>query len=595
MRRLLVVLAVCGAACFSAPVFGGLKPAAPPELHLLPPVVVEGGESWSIEERLKHYNVPGVSVAVIENGRVVFARGYGYADVEKKRPMTTGTLMLAGSVSKPVTAIAAIDLVERGKLPLDADVNSLLRSWQLPSNELTQNTPVTLRHLLSHSAGTTVHGFPGYKRDEPIPTTKQVLDGAEPANTPPVRVDLAPNTKFRYSGGGTTVAQLALSETAGESFPSLMRRLVLAPLGMRTSTYENPLPAAKHARAAKGYRASGRLIPGGWHVYPEMAAAGLWTTPSELARVAIEMGDALAGRPTRVLSIDGARLMLTPRFEVSPTNDIGIGWFLDDRGTFGHDGSDEGFITRFVASKDGTRAFVIMVNSDAGGPLLGELDRGIMRAFGWPGVTAPRATRAFTAEMLDRLPGRYKQGPDRILSVRRSGDTLELRTVDGRWVRLYHLDDGTITRTDADQRFRLTDDGLEIVADKPTPLPRTTEAPAPSELLAEGRTEEAVTAYRASKPDVLTLNRLGGSYQRFGRRYREAVAILRVATELYPESSNAWDSLASALADSGDFPGAIEATNNALARVDADKVADETQKFWIRLLGKTRLRELASR
>ncbi len=471
--------------------------AAEPELRLLPPVAVEGGESWTVEERLRHYNVPGVSVAVVENGRVVFAKGYGYADVEKKRPMSTDTLFLAGSVSKPVTAIAAIDLVERGRLPLDADVNTLLRSWQVPSNELTQKTPVTLRMLLSHSAGTTVHGFPGYQRDEPIPTTQQILDGAAPANTPPVRVDLAPNTKFRYSGGGTTIAMLALAETQHESFPSLMRRLVLAPLGMRDSTYENPLPPSKRARAATGYRASGRAIPGGWHVYPEMAAAGLWTNPSELARVVIEFGDALAGRPSHVLSLDGARLMLTPRFEVSPGQHIGIGFFLDDnRGTFGHDGSDEGFITFLTATKDGTRGVIVMANSDASGPLLGEISRGVARAFAWPNTPAPKVTRAFTPELLEQLPGRYKQGPDRIFSIRRSGDALELRTVDGRWVPLYFLEDGTITRSDADQRFRSLADGIEVVGDKPVKFARVTEPLAPSELMAEGRVDEAIAAYR---------------------------------------------------------------------------------------------------
>jgi CubicO group peptidase (beta-lactamase class C family) len=568
--------------------------AAEPELRLLPPVTIEGGESWSVEERLKFYNAPGVSIAVVEDGRIVFAKGYGFADVAKKRPVTTETLFLAGSVSKPITAIAAIDLVERGKLPLDADVNTLLRTWQLPASELTAKTPVTLRQLFSHSAGTTVHGFPGYARTEPVPTTKQILDGAPPANTPPVRVDLAPNTKFRYSGGGTTVAQLALSDTLGESFPSLMRRLVLAPLGMRDSTYENPLPPSKHARAATGYRAAGRAIPGGWHVYPEMAAAGLWTNPSELARVVIEFGDALAGRPSRVLSIDGARLMLTPRFEVSPVDDVGIGFFLNDRGTFGHDGSDEGFVTRFTASKDGRRGVVMMTNSDAGGAMFGEIERGVARAFGWPTAPAVRATRAIPADVLSRAPGRYKQGPDRILAIRRSGDALELRTIDGRWVKLHALDDGTLTRTDADQRLRLTETGLDIITSTTAAAPRTTEPPAPSELIAEGRLDEGIAAYRTAKPDVQALNRLGGSYQRLGR-YREAVAIFRLATELYPESSNAWDSLGAALLDSGDVAGATEATRTALARVDADKITDEPTKFWVPILGKTRLREMGVR
>ncbi|HEX6083460.1 MAG TPA: serine hydrolase [Thermoanaerobaculia bacterium] len=568
--------------------------AAEPELRLLPPVTIEGGESWSVEERLKFYNVPGISVAVVEDGRIVFAKGYGLADVAKKRPVTTETLFLAGSVSKPITAIAAIDLVERGKLPLDADVNTLLRTWQLPSNELTAKTPVTLRQLLSHSAGTTVHGFPGYARTEPVPTTKQILDGVPPANTPPVRVDLAPNTKFRYSGGGTTIAQLALSDTLGEPFPSLMRRLVLAPLGMRDSTYENPLPPSKRSRAATGYRGAGRAIPGGWHVYPEMAAAGLWTNPSELARVVIELGDALAGRPSRVLSIDGARLMLTQRFEVSPTDDVGIGWFLNDRGTFGHDGSDEGFVTRFTATKDGRRGVVLMTNSDAGGALFAEIERGVARAFGWPNAPAVRTTRAIAEDVLTHAPGRYKQGPDRILAIRRSGDALELRTLDGRWVKLHALDDGTLTRTDADQRFRVTDAGLDIITSTTASAPRTTEPATPSELIAEGRLDEGIAAYRTAKADAQALNRLGGTYQRLGR-YREAVAIFRLATELYPEASNAWDSLGAALLDSGDVAGATEATRTALARVDADTITDAQTKFWVRILGKTRLREMGAR
>jgi CubicO group peptidase (beta-lactamase class C family) len=595
MRRLFVVLAICGAAGFSPPAFGGPEPAAPPEIRLLPPFPVEGGESWPVEERLRFYNVPGVSIAVVDGGRVVFAKGYGFADVEKQRPVTTDTLFLAGSVSKPVTAMAAIDLVERGKLPLDADVNTLLRTWQLPSNELTAKTPVTLRHLFSHSGGTTVYGFPGYLRDEPLPTTRQVLEGTPPANTPPVRVDLAPNTKFRYSGGGTTIAQLALAETQRESFPSLMRRLVLEPLGMRASTYENPLPPSKHARAATGYRPAGRAVPGGWHVYPEMAAAGLWTNPSELARVVVEFGDALAGRPSRVLSIDGARLMLTPRFPTGSTTQVGIGFFLDDRGTFGHDGSDEGFITRLVASKDGRHGVIIMANSDASGPLLGEIERGVARAYGWQGHLPPlRATLPVPEDLLNRAPGRYKQGPDRILSVRRGGDALELRTVDGRWVKLYYHADGTFTRTDADQRFRVTTEGLEVTTGMTTaPAPRTTEPPAPSELIAEGRLDEGLAAYRASKPDTQTLNRLGGSYQRTGR-YGEAVALFRLNTELYPDSANAWDNLATAMFQVNDFAGAAEATRNALARVDADTTADDTTKFWIRIGGRMRLREMAA-
>ncbi|HVG22927.1 MAG TPA: bacterial transcriptional activator domain-containing protein, partial [Thermoanaerobaculia bacterium] len=284
---------------------------------------------------------------------------------------------------------------------------------------------------------------------------------------------------------------------------------------------------------------------------------------------------------------------LTPRFEVAPATDIGLGFFIEERGTFGHDGSDDGFVTSFSASIDGRRGVIVMTNSDAGAPLLGEIERGVARAYGWPTAPPLRATRPVPAELLERAPGRYKQGPDRVLMIRRTAERLELRTVDGRWTPLYYLEDGTLTRTDADQRLRATATGFEIVADKPTPLPRTTEPLAAAELLAEGKVEEAVAAYRAAKADAQTLTRLGAAYQRT-RRNREALALFRLATELHPDSASAWDSLATALHYTGDAAGALEATRNALATVDSDKGTDETQKYWIRVQGKSRLNELAT-
>ena len=198
---------------------------------------------------------------------------------------------------------------------------------------------VTLRRLLSHNAGTTVHGFPGYAVGAPVPTVVQVLDGEPPANTAPVRVDLVPGSKVRYSGGGTTIVQLMMTDQLKKPFPEIMAETVLGPLGMTHSSYEQPLPAGRAAMTATGTRRGGQVVEGRWHIYPEMAAAGLWTTPSDLARVAIEVSLAHAGTSSRVLSQAMTRQMLTPQAE-----DFGLGFAVDpEDDAFGHNGADEGF------------------------------------------------------------------------------------------------------------------------------------------------------------------------------------------------------------------------------------------------------------
>ena len=256
--------------------------------------------------------IHGLSLAVIQDGAIVKAQGYGFIDGSGKTPVTTDTLFQAGSISKPVSALGMLALVEKERLSLDADVNGVLKTWKVPENDLTKTERVTLRRLLSHSAGLTVHGFPGYAVGTTVPTLVQVLDGNKPANTAAIRVDLLPGSKWRYSGGGYTVAQQLVIDVAGQSFPAFMHATVLKPLGMTASTFEQPLPAEKAALTATGHLPTGaRPVPGRWHIYPEMAAAGLWTTPSDLARFAIAVQDAVAARATPVISTKLTREMLT--------------------------------------------------------------------------------------------------------------------------------------------------------------------------------------------------------------------------------------------------------------------------------------------
>src|SRR5215470_4262341 len=294
------------------------------EQGLLPAILVKGDRGWSLQERMKHYKVPGVSIAVIKDFKIEWARGYGIKDVETNEPVTTETLFQAGSISKPVAAMAALKKVEQGKISLDEDINNNLTTWKLPDNQFTAKKKVTLANLLSHTGGLTVHGFPGYAPDEKIPTLPQILDGAAPSNTPAVRVDFEPGTRFRYSGGGVTIAQLAIMDIEKKPYPQIAQETVLGPLNMSSSTYQQPLPDNIRKKTATGYRPNGQAVIGKIHVYPEMAAAGLWTTPTDLAKFGIETQLSLAGKSNKVLTKEMTAKMVQPFIETGP---CGLGFF----------------------------------------------------------------------------------------------------------------------------------------------------------------------------------------------------------------------------------------------------------------------------
>ena len=354
------------------------------ENGLLPAVVIKGAPAkpMTISERMAFHKVPAVSIAFFDHGQIVWTKTYGYADVAAKTPVTPDTLFQAASISKPVTALAALRLVQDGKLSLDEDVNVKLKTWKVPENAFTQTEKVTIRRILSHSAGLTVHGFPGYASDEIVPTVVQILNGEKPANTEPIRVDVIPGTLWRYSGGGYVVLQTLMSDVTGEPFPQIMRELVLQPAGMTHSTYEQPLPKDRAAEVATPYRANGEPVKGGPHTYPEMAPAGLWTTPSDLAKMAIEVQKEYAGQSAKILNQSMAKQMLTHQIGA-----WGLGFALETPGRtphFGHGGANEGYRCDVEAYTDSGQGVAIMTNSDSGGELYSEILRGIAKEYGWP-------------------------------------------------------------------------------------------------------------------------------------------------------------------------------------------------------------------
>jgi CubicO group peptidase (beta-lactamase class C family) len=463
------------------------------------PIPVSGEEAslhLDIKKLMTLFNVPGLSVAVIDDYQIAWAKGYGETGVDASSPVTTHTLFQAGSLSKPVATAGALYLVQTGKLSLDEDVNKKLVSWKVPDNDYTGQEKVTLRRIMSHSAGMTVHGFPGYDVSEPHPTLLQILDGEQPANTAPVRVAVVPGTEWHYSGGGVLVEQQLVVDVTHETFPQFMHDVVFKKLDMQESSYEQPLPPERAVAAARGTSLDGTPVHGGWHVYPEMAAAGLWTTPSDLAKFSIEIALTKKGHANHLLSKAMATEMLSPQMPRVAENTwgddehpdrMGLGFFLGDAGRpdrFGHVGDDEGFQAMMIMFGDSGQGAVVMANSQQGIRVGRFLLNNIATEYGW-----------------NYVPPQGRIGANTALFA-----VAQLRS--------------TQAAIDTPQRFRKSDNPLYSVDQKT--------------LINLGY-------------NLATANRLG-----------DAIRSMQLAVQEYPDYWNAYDSLAEMYAKAGDKQKAIE-------------------------------------
>jgi CubicO group peptidase (beta-lactamase class C family) len=355
------------------------------ENGLLPAVVIHGQpapRSMKLADRMAHYHVPGVSIAVINDGKLEWATGYGVLDATDPHAVTAQTLFQAASISKPLTAMAALTLVQNGTLSLDENVNDKLKSWRVPDSEFTKDQKVTLRRLLNHSAGFNVEDVGAYARGESLPTLVQALDGLAPAHSDPIRVQTVPGSNWPYSGGGYSVIQQLLIDVTRMSFPELMQQLVFSKIGMTSSTFQQPLPLELESIAATGHDMSGKPLKGRWYSFPQAAAAGLWTTPTDLARFVIELQESYHGRSNKVLSVEMTRQMLTQQ-----VGGYGLGMWVGGNGnsaTFSHPGKNEGFICMTFAYLERGQGAVVMTNGDGGNGLFNEILRAIALEYALP-------------------------------------------------------------------------------------------------------------------------------------------------------------------------------------------------------------------
>ncbi len=343
--------------------------------------------SLSILEAMAEGGLVGLSIAVIEDYRIAWARTYGVKEKGGDDAIDRETAFSAASMSKAVTGTLAAILAEKGKIELDVPVGDYLERWQLPENEHTEAVAITLRHLLSHTAGTTQHGFDDHYLGDEIPTLAQVLDGESPATTQPLQIDLRPGTEWRYSGGGFVIAQMAIEDHLGRSLADLAAEHLFAPLGMTHTTMSQPGEEGFPTNAAKAHDETGRVIQTGLPICPQLAPSGMWSTPSDLAVFLIEVQNALRGHETKVISPAVAKLVTT---EIAGS--FGLGFALVARihgdwqsGWFGHGGANTGTGGDMAASLEGGRGFIFFGNgpNDIRMPLFERLTDSIVIAHDW--------------------------------------------------------------------------------------------------------------------------------------------------------------------------------------------------------------------
>lgn len=399
------------------------------ENNLASIVRIRGDPNATLEQRMKQYKVAGLSIAVINNGQLAWAKGYGFANADSTRRIDENTLFQAASISKPIAALTALHWVERGKLSLDADINTYLTDWKIPQSRFTEREKITLRRLLTHTTGLTVHGFRGYAKGKPLPSTRQIVTGQPPANNPAVVADTLPGSTWRYSGGGYLVMQNVLEDVLGKPFGQIAAETVLSKLSMTNSTFEQPLPERLESRAATGFFVSGKPIEGQWRTYPEKAAAGLWTTPTDLARYVVEVQQSLRGKGAGVLSKTMTRQMLTPN------KGWGLGPAIQHGGDsllFSHSGANVGFRCHLVAYAYRGQGAVVMTNSDNGDRLIREVLASIAEAYNWADFKPTLVVRgALSPEQVSAVKGNYQAGKSRINVIEEQGRLLARTSFDG--------------------------------------------------------------------------------------------------------------------------------------------------------------------
>ncbi len=509
--------------------------------------IINDAPPSNILDRMTKYKVKGMSIAVIHDYKIEWAKGYGWADESEKRPVTTETLFEPGSISKTLNALGILKLAQEKKLDLYADINNYLTSWKFPYDSLSKGKKITLAQILSHHAGLSVHGFPGHHNSS-IPTVYEVLDGKKPAVTPAVRSEFQPDSMFQYSGGGTTISQVLLADVTGQPYDVWMYENVLKPIGMVNSTYAQPPAKEKWPLCATGYWRDGTPLVDKFRVYPEQAAAGLWMTPSDLANYIIDMELALKGEKSKVLSPEMVRLHLTPYNKDSPA---AMGTFIDDHDGvkyFQHSAGNDGFCGGFFGTFEGGDGVVIFLNSEAWN-FMPEVTNCVAKVYGWKNFY--------------REPKRRKT--DKVVDV----SNKILKTYEG----IYLFDDqwAAIGKRENKYHFYTRETYADMYFTSPTSFfneefaaVKTLLKDEKGQVLGYSRTVDGKEFPKATKVTIIdTLKLANHLFAEIGwhlleiKDFKQSLAYFKRGAQVFPDDLNMWLNLAHAHLFSGDFSGAM--------------------------------------
>jgi len=573
------------------------------ESNLLPNHVIAGERPYTLAERMEHYGVPGVSIAVIEDFEVKWVAYYGVADVGTAEPVTETTTFCVGSVTKAVTAAAALSMVADGLIDLDRDINEQLTRWQIPDNEFTREEKVTPRRLLNHTGGFVFSPGQVYAADA-FPTALQILNGERPATTRPAVVDVVPGTTFQYSNSGFTAMRLLMEEKSGKPFAECVAERVLEPLGMKHSTLDVPPPSGILPGGASGHDTNGDLYPDRVQWVGHTAAGGLYTTAADYAAFIVELQKSFHGRSNRILPQDLVEQMISPQ----EASNYGLGVFLYDfNGSapyFGHIGDGRGFVAGYTSHRTDGYGAVVLTNGHGGINLVREIFRSIATVYGWPGYAGPtREALVLDDDAFDALAGRYRVGCDDVVTIKRDGDDLVIEGVAYPGYRLFAVAPDTLVCLERGGELTvvrgedgtavallngLSDEIGRIPAEAPEGAKMAVDEMAPLEMLLAGDADGAVAAYeswRGLHPDdpqvsPRRFNATGYRYLQAGR-VDDAVAVFRVATRLFPDDANAYDSLGEGLAVQGSTEEAVASYRRSLEldprNVNAERMLRELE------------------
>ena len=552
---------------------------------------VNGDSLISIIDKMKELKIPGLSLAVIDNFEVVWAKGYGIEDVETNNKVDVNTIFQAASISKPFTAYATMKLVQENKVELNKDINTYLKTWKLVDNNLAETKKVTFKNLLSHNAGTTIHGFPGYKPSDTLPTLDQILNGVSPANTNKVIVDIEPETVNIYSGGGYIVVQKALIDITGKPFEEFMQNQVLHPLDLQNSFFSpKALTKEQKLNATAGHYSDGSKISGNRHIYPEMAAAGLWTTAEDLAKFAVEIQKTLKGNSGNILTKQYTQMMMTP--VLNGECNIGFGnEEYNGEPFFEHAGGNEGYACFLTFHKEKGYGFALMVNSSSQIDILFPLFRSIDKAYSWDLFSSGiYNSDNISLPELQKFTGKYKVSFDRSIKIYVKNKNLFYKMSFNKESELTPVGSHTLISSDRNNKIEFSKELNSIIFNNDTFI----KIPVESILLENFIAENDIIGARKWLEEQeslkkLTVNKLEDYFNDMGyflisnNKFKEATFYLELNTVLFDDSANAWDSLGEVYFFSGKYELSIETMKKALEvnpqNQNAKQIIMKTQKL----------------